>query len=380
MADLGSIDVLLEQTRQEAIAAAADEFATLVTSGGITPKNHIRIVTFLAQKWGISPDDLDAEVKRRKVEPLAGKPDFRDLVISAFGMVLHRVPEAIAKVAKRLKIQAWNDGPPDDPEEAEAEIYPDPPAKPVGLRMFKPGMTRKYGYDVAKYMTVIAHELWHAFSDHYRVYDKVLKVLDGEIKDWGGIGKVEADYLMGFILFVEASGITDTFMEKLKKKLIKGWGVKYTLETADLDAMNGVLRRIKNPRFRGIFDEAMGEALAQIAAGGAHWVPVRLMSFVLEFGGVSDVLGIESTNRVLAGVTEWSSVVGNKKCDATGGYNAFTWNQEKRAWDLCAPSEEIMWSPWGHVGERRKRRRKNETGTLGFIARRGMLPSPERAV
>ena len=85
-----------------------------------------------------------------------------------------------------------------------------------------------------------------------------------------------------------------------------------------------------------------------------------------------------TTSAMIARVPTPLMKVGNKKCDATGGYNAFTFNPEKNGWDLCGSDEEIMWSSWGHVGEGKKK--KNETGTLGFIARRGMLPAPERAV
>lgn len=278
---------LVEQIDKEAaLFNAVDDYIEIAELGGVTAKNRREVVRFLAQKWGISPIELEKQIEKEDVAHAEKIEDFRELVKKAWDLVLERLPAPIAELGRRMKLEI-REVAPDDPD-AEAETFPD--VRPTGFRVFRKGFTKAHGRDLTRYMLVIAHELYHAFSDRYRIYEKLRKILSGKLESWLGIGRAEAEDLMKYLELLTIPEIEPEFLKTLKRKLSFHWGEEYVLDQAEWDRLNGILRFIQRPEFRGIFDEAMAEAMARLVTGKSLWFPARMLSFILEIGRVPEVV------------------------------------------------------------------------------------------
>ena len=109
----------------------------------------------------------------------------------------------------------------------------------------------------------------------------------------------------------------------------------------------------------------------QVIDGMLSTVQTEIVEALLAVLYEETVSGMVGPYTVPLGSEPTAKPPGNKRCEFTPTSTAFTFNQATNSWDLCDDGE----------GEKSpKQKKKDETGTLGFIARRGMLPSPERAV
>jgi len=293
MSQIGMALLLLDDqmSKMAMVTSAVGDYRKAAAVGGVTPRNRREVIAFIAQRWGISPDDLERAIAKVGIGQSGDAGDFRELVFRAWGMVKQRLPTPVVDASEKVRLEVREKGPSDDPM-AQAETKPDYPKLPNVIRIFKPGAVDQFGRNIVGYMELLAHEMWHIFSDRNKLYWKLLRIMDGRIQSWAGVGKAEASQLMDLIDFFETCGLRDAYIDHLKRKVLRYWGVKYTLEYAEVDKMNGILRRIQNPYVRGMFDDAMAEAMASVATGHGSKVPYRFIQFVSAVGGIPGSSGV----------------------------------------------------------------------------------------
>jgi hypothetical protein len=238
------------------------------------------LIEIVAQEHGISPDELYEVVSEAGIKP-GGKRDidsFKDKVVK---LVMSRLPKEIRDVVQDAEIEfsvgdreVWEEG-----IEAEGDKY--------GITIYYPVIERDYGGSIAWYMTVLAHELWHYFSEKTNFYEKLEDLLHGKISEWLNLGSIDVKDFLEYVEFLEAGGVSGAWFEKMKSEIdkIKGWGEEYVYEMAWADRLNGILRYIDSGQFRGVFEDFMAETLARMVTGRGLDVSGRFFKLIGKIAG-----------------------------------------------------------------------------------------------
>ena len=273
------LEALCEYSQQDAIAAAVKEVEDLISSGANIDTRHEieNMVSFIAQKHGISPDIIRSRIKQ---QPRKSVEDFDRVIRKAWDLTFERLPHPIAEKTKHLKLKI-EDRDPEDPN-LDGISYGDPTE---GFIMYREGAEVKKGR-ISDIMQILAHEIWHVYEEYADFYTNLGRILRNKSKVWNSYGIKDVQEFISFLDMVEYGGISTDFMRRLKQKIIdrKFWGEAYFLDEVEEWEMKKIFKGITSRTFMASIDELMAESLGRIVAGKSLFVPRKFIDFILRMG------------------------------------------------------------------------------------------------
>lgn len=259
---------------EDATDDAVKEIQRLVGVGAALDTKHERdrLIDFVAQKYGVSPLDIQKQIKIGK----SGRATDQ-VIMNAWNMLLDRLPVHIKELVKNLEIRIEDVN--EEEPFLEAQTFPET-GRTQGFIVYREPFKKGRITEIVRWM---AHEVWHVFADWTDFYTNLGKLLERDAKKWMQYGIQDAKEFSDFLGMLEESGIAKDFQRRMKQKIIdiKGWGEAYFLEQAEEDMLKGVLSKLKSKIFIGAIDELMAESLSKIVVGKSMYIPAFLANFIL---------------------------------------------------------------------------------------------------